>query len=105
MRIGKHLELDVTRPFNVLLDQNVIVFERLQRLSARRLDSARKLGSSAYDAHSLAATAMHGFDHDGIACDIERRNEGREPIFSASRASVGSDWSSPWYPGTHGTPA
>ncbi len=55
--VGQDLELDVARPFEVLLEVDGVVAESAEGLAARRLQALRKLALVANDTHPLAAAA------------------------------------------------
>src|SRR5947209_11942645 len=54
--IRQHLDLDVARPLEVLLEIDFIRPERLARFARRRLESRLELSVLSYQPHALAAT-------------------------------------------------
>src|SRR5690606_16734918 len=65
--VGQHLDLDVARLLDVLLDEDSLVAERRLGLAARRAEALGDLLLAARDAHALAAAAGRGLDHHRIA--------------------------------------
>jgi hypothetical protein len=65
--VGQHLDLDVARLLDELLDEDALVAESGARLVARRGETLAGLAVVAGDAHALAAAAGRGLDHDRIA--------------------------------------
>src|SRR5687768_13950423 len=60
--VAEDLELDVSRPHEVLLDVDVAVAERRQRLAARERERPLELVGVLGDAHPLPAPARRGLD-------------------------------------------
>ena len=65
--VAEHLELDVPRRLDVLLDVDVADAERRLGLALRGLDGVRQLAGRAHDAHAAAAAAGGRLDDDRIA--------------------------------------
>jgi hypothetical protein len=65
--IAQHLELDVARVLDVLLDVDVADTEGRLRLALGRLERLRQLARGPDDAHAAAASARHGLDDDRVA--------------------------------------
>src|SRR4029077_7351713 len=73
--IAEHLELDVPRILDVLLDVDVADAERGFGLALRGLERLRQLLEIADDAHPASAAARDGLDDHGQAevfRDLER---------------------------------
>src|SRR5665811_926461 len=66
-RIAQHLELDVARLLNELLDEDPVIAEAAPRFVATRGVALAKLGVVASHAHALAPASGGGFEHHGIA--------------------------------------
>src|SRR5262249_31914573 len=64
--IAEHLELDVPRTLDVLLEIDIADAERGFRLALRRLQRLAQLACGADDAHAAAAAAGDRLDDDGI---------------------------------------
>ncbi len=64
VRVGEHLQLDVTRLGEVALDVALVAAEVGQRLALGRLEGFGGLGRAARDLEPLAATAVRGLDRD-----------------------------------------
>ncbi len=69
--VGQHLDLDVARLLDELLDEHAVVGEARLGLAARRAEALARLAVVAGDAHALAAAAGRGLDHHRIA-DLAR---------------------------------
>ena len=94
VRVGEHLELDVTRTLDLLLYVNGIVAERRPRLTDGRARGRFDLGAIGDETQSLAATTRGRLDEDRA-----RRCAGPPPaILRGSLLPVS-------VPGTMGTPA
>ena len=65
--VAEHLDLDVARVLDELLDEHAIVAEARLGLRAGRAEALLGLLGVEGDAHALAAAAGRGLDHDGIA--------------------------------------
>ena len=65
--VGQHLNLDVTRLRDELLDEDAVVAEAGRRLVLRGLEALGHLALIPGDPHALAAAAGTGLDHDRIA--------------------------------------
>ena len=65
--VAQHLDLDVARVDDELLDEHAIVAEARLGLRAGRPEPLLGLLGVEGDAHALAAAAGRGLDHDGIA--------------------------------------
>src|SRR5438445_11639454 len=64
IRIAEDLKLDVSRLFDVPLEQKAIVAERLHRLAARGIERPLELRRRPHDLHPLPAPARGDFDED-----------------------------------------
>ena len=71
--IAEHLDLDVARSQNRLLDVDRFVAEGLLRLAPRALEGARELVLLVHEAHALAAAAGRGLEHHRVADARSRR--------------------------------
>ena len=67
MLIAQHLDFNVTRIGDELLEENPIVAEARFRFRARARKAVGKLGHAVRNAHALAAAARGGLDHDRVA--------------------------------------
>ena len=67
MRVGQHLDLDMARIDDELLDEDAVVAEGGFRLVPGRLEALARLGLVPGDAHALAAAAGRCLQHHGIA--------------------------------------
>ncbi len=65
--IGQHLDFDMTRIDDELLDENPLVAERIARLGGRALETVAHFRFVPGNAHALAAAARRGLDHHRIA--------------------------------------
>ena len=65
--VAEHLDLDVARVLDELLDEHAIVAEARLGLRAGEPETLLGLLGVVGDAHALAAAAGRGLDHDGIA--------------------------------------
>ena len=65
--IRQHLNFDMARLFDELLDEDPVVTEAGARLVLRRAEAVAHLLAAAGDAHALAPAAGRGLDHHGIA--------------------------------------
>src|SRR5690606_5273757 len=65
--VGQHLDLDVPRLDDELLDEDAIVTEGAFRLRARAREAVLQLLLVPGNPHALAAASGRGLDHDGIA--------------------------------------
>ena len=70
--VSEHLDLDVPRPLDVLLDVDRVIAERVLRLALRRRERARDLRLRMDDAHPLPAAACRRLEQHRIA---ERRGD------------------------------
>src|SRR5204863_3097295 len=78
VRVGEHLELDVTRAREVTLEIALRPAEVRLRLARRRLERGGRFGRGGRDLQPLAATAERGLDRDGPAVLVpEARHLGR----------------------------
>ena len=62
--VAEHLQLDVTRPFDQLLDVQRAVAECGRRLAPRRRNQLRRVVLVPHDAHAPSAAACRGLDED-----------------------------------------
>src|ERR1041385_6605710 len=62
MLVGHHLNLDVTRMFDVSLDVDIAILERRRGFSRRGLQRVAQFVFGIDDAHAATATAARGFD-------------------------------------------
>ena len=65
--VRQHLDLDVARVLDELLDEHAVVGEAGARLVGGGAEALARLLVAARDAHALAAAAGRGLDHDRIA--------------------------------------
>jgi hypothetical protein len=65
--VAEHLDFDVARIDDELLDEDAVVAEGRLRLGLRALEPVRNFILRMGDAHALAAAAGGGLDHDRIA--------------------------------------
>ena len=65
--IAEHLELDMPRRLDVLLEVHVADAKRGFRLALRGLERVRELGCGPHDAHAAPAAAGCRLDDDGVA--------------------------------------
>src|SRR4029079_605847 len=65
--VAEHLEFDVARRLDVLLDVDVADAEGRFGFALRRLHRVRQLPGGTHDAHAAATTPSRGLDDDGIA--------------------------------------
>jgi hypothetical protein len=72
--VAKHLEFDVPRVFQILLDVDVPDAERSLRFTLRGPEQVAQICRRPYDAHPAAAAAGNGLDDDRIA-DVLRALE------------------------------
>ncbi len=75
LAIAEHLDLDVARPEDRLLEVDRVVAEELLGLAARPLPGARHLVGARDEAHPLAAAARRRLEHHGEA-DLLRGGDG-----------------------------
>src|SRR4051794_6327719 len=75
MLVGQHLDLDVARMLDQLLDVHRRVREVSLSLALRSGERIRDLTRIADDLHALAATARGGFDQDRVADPLGERGE------------------------------
>ncbi len=73
--VAQHLDLDMARVDDELLDEHPLVAKRRLRLRARPRETLRHLGARMRDPHALAAAAGRGLDHHRIA-DLVRNLAG-----------------------------
>src|SRR5207245_1523563 len=66
--VCEELELDVVRPIDVLLQEDLAVPERGESLPSGHLHLAEQLLVVADHVQPASASAHGGFDHQGIAC-------------------------------------
>ena len=78
-----HLELDVARRLQILLDVNVADAERRLGFALRGLEGVRQIARRLDDAHAATAAAGDGLDDDRIA-DVLRDLE--RLLFAVDRA-------------------
>ncbi len=64
--VGQDLDLDVTRAFDVLLDEDVRRPEGRLRLASRRVERLLELGFGAHDAHTPTAAAVRSLEQHGV---------------------------------------
>ncbi len=67
VRVGEHLDLDVARPLQVLLDQHAVVTEARRRLALARGQRGGELARRVDHPHALAAAAGAGLDQHRVA--------------------------------------
>ena len=67
VRIREHLDLDVPRRSQILLDQHAVVAERRLRLALRGCERSREVRGALGNFHPLAATARRRLDQYRIA--------------------------------------
>ena len=67
MTVGQHLDLDVARLADELLEEHPIVAERGARLAPRALERLAQIALVERDAHALAAAAGRRLDHHRVA--------------------------------------
>ena len=67
MLVAQHLDFDVTRIGDELLDEHTVVAEARFRLRAGARKTLGQFGAAMSDAHALAAAARGGLDHDRVA--------------------------------------
>src|SRR3546814_1196544 len=73
----QHLNLDVARLLDVLLDEHALVAEAGARLVAGRAQALAHLGLAARDTHALAAAAGGSLDHPRVADRLGDLHRGR----------------------------
>src|SRR3954469_4551793 len=71
VRVGEHLDLDVPRALEVLLQVHHRIGERGLRLGAGHVDGVNERRFGVHDAHAAAAAAARGLDDHGVA-DLAR---------------------------------
>src|SRR5690242_377312 len=79
--ICEHLNLNMSRLFDVLLDVNTAVIESRRRLGRRGLERFAQLVLRTHDAHAATTAAGRSLDDDGIAdlaCELESFFFGRD---------------------------
>src|SRR5581483_9716278 len=64
--VAQHLDFDMARIDDELLDEYAVVAEGGLRLRAGAREPLRHLGPRMRDAHALAAAAGRGLDHHGV---------------------------------------
>ena len=67
MRIGKHLNLDVTAVVNQALQHQCAVAKRALRFTARAFNSLLQLGTGAHQTHAAPAAPGNRLDQERIA--------------------------------------
>ena len=67
LRIGEHLDLDVPRRRQVLLDEHAVVAEARARLAPGGGERRREAGGILRDLHALAAAAGRGLDQHRVS--------------------------------------
>src|SRR5262249_3373383 len=67
MLVGEHLDLDVPRTHEVLLDQDLVVAERRRRRALAGCERGAEIRSALDDPHAFAATARRRLDQPGLA--------------------------------------
>ena len=67
MLVAEHLDLDVARVLDELLDEHAVVAERRQPLALRRLEPFANIGFAVGQPHPLAAAAGRRLHHHRIA--------------------------------------
>ena len=67
VRVAQDLDLDVARPFDVLLDEQGVVAEGAFRFALRAFDGLREPLRAALDAHALAAAASARLEQQRVA--------------------------------------
>src|ERR1051326_7617845 len=65
--IRQHLDLDMARLFDELLDEDAVIGEARLRLAGRRAKSLARFGVAARQTHALAAAASRRLDHHRIS--------------------------------------
>ncbi len=77
--VAEHLDLDVPRTLDQLLDENGRVAECARGLARSRGKRGQKLGFTIHPPHAFTAAARDGFQHDGKA-RLARKRQGRRRI-------------------------
>src|SRR2546423_3635781 len=67
MSVGKHLDLNMTGPFDELLDVDGVVAKCAFCFATRCVERATQIFGRFDDPHSLPTPARDGFEQDGIA--------------------------------------
>ena len=62
--VAKHLNFDVSGPFDVLFNNHVVVFKPFHCLVLGRIQLLVELAFIPYNSHALAASAEGSFKHD-----------------------------------------
>jgi hypothetical protein len=103
--VRKHLHLDMPRPNEVSLQQQLVVPEALDGLPLGRQDLLLKVGHIVYYPHAFAAAAMCGLDENGEADFVSGSEERWRVLGGAviSTANVRFSLSSGWGPGLRDT--
>src|SRR3546814_6849984 len=83
----QHLNLDVARLLDVLLDEHALVAEAGARLVAGRAQALAHLGLAARDTHALAAAAGGSLDHHRVADRLGDLHRGRLVVRSEEHTS------------------
>jgi hypothetical protein len=65
--VAKDLHFDVSRPLDKLLDEHLVVVERLESLGLGRVQLRDELVAIERNTHALASAAADRFDHDRVA--------------------------------------
>ena len=92
-RIGEHLDLDVSRPLHVALDEDPAIAEARDRLVRRPPEPLPDFALVGRDPHPLAAAAGRGLEHHGVA-DVARHGHrllriGEGPVHARDGADAG----------------
>ena len=94
--VAEHLDFDVARVLDQLLDVNAAVAKGAQSFARGGFGGGGEIFGTIHAAHAFAAASRHGFEHDGIAgarrsarSSRGSRNNGRAAASAATRrASV-----------------
>ena len=100
VRVAEHLDLDVARPDDRLLEVDGVVAEGALGLALRALVGGDELGLVVDEAHALAAAAGRGLEHHREADLL-----GRGSSAASAEGKPRPPWDDPLSPGTTGTPA
>src|SRR6185312_3009158 len=65
--VAEHLDLDVARLLDILLDKDPVVAKARAGLARRAAPALAQLGVVAGDAHALTAAARRRLEHDRVA--------------------------------------
>ena len=85
--VGQHLDLDVARVLEELLEVDGGVAEGVLRLGARGVHRVHERGLGVHDAHAAPAAAAGGLDDDGVA---DQRREAPDLLGVVGQRPVGA---------------